>query len=402
MSDDNTMSMQGNTGTFMTPASDRLGKVASFGLAAIATVALTISAYEPSFHTARLGALLVLILMLHAARFARVLVVREAVIYACFLGYMLVELFWTADRQLALNTIVPAASFLIILILFSSLAVFHDLKSVLAGAIGGFIVGAALYTRGSGFPFRYPDEFSYNAIAAMYLFGFIVTLLLASIARRQVVLLVLSAVIAIHIIATTSIKTNLGILLGSLTAAAIHFGRVSQLLWRHAFVIVVAGTAIGFAVASNEVALESLRRGADRIALGVHILQAREDLPGYSGFARRTHWLQEGLRGWAGNPVFGHGVEAFRSRFGMTSHASHVDIAYNSGLIGLLLFYGVFASLLLRLHRARHGGLQNARMIMLGGVACVVFISMAGTIHYNAFVAAFLGLSAGILKRELR
>jgi hypothetical protein len=402
MSNGKTMLIPENTGGLMTPASDRLGKVASFGLAAIATVALTINAFVLTFHSARLGAFLAAVLLLHVARFARVEFVREAVIYACFLGYMLLELFWTADRQLALNTIVPATSFLIILVLFTTLAVFHDLKSVLAGAMSGFIVGAALYTRSSGFPFRYPDDFSYNAIATMYLLGIIVTLLLASIARRRVVLLVLSALIAIHIVATTSIKTNLGILLGALTAVAIHFGRISQLLWHHALIILVAAVALGVAVASNDSAVETLQRGAERVAVGIQILQAREDVPGYTGFARRTRWLREGMRGWAGNPVFGHGVEAFRSRFGMTSHASHVDIAYNSGLIGLLLFYGVFASVLIRLRRARHGGFHNTRMIMLGGVACVVFISMAGTIHYNAFVAAFLGLSVGILKREPR
>ncbi len=383
----------------MKPPSDRLGKFGSFGLAATATLALTVNAFVQSFHSARLGALLLTVLLLHVARFARVLFAREALIYACFLGYMLLELFWTVDRQLALNTLVPAADFVIILVLFSSLAVFHDLKSVLAGVVCGFIAGAALYTRISGFPFRYPAEFSYNAIAAMYLFGFLAILLLASIARRQVALLALSAIVAIHIVATTSIKTNLGIVLGAFVAAAIHFGQVSRMLWRHALVIAVAGVAVGFAVASNEAAVETLRRGADRIALGVQVLQARENLPGYSSFETRARWQREGIRGWAANPLFGHGVEAFRSGFGITSHASHVDIAYNSGLIGLALFYGVFASLLLRLFRARHGGLQSARMIILGSLACFLFISFAGTIHYGAFLAGFVGLSVGILKR---
>jgi O-antigen ligase len=342
---------------------------------------------------------LLTILILHVVRFARVSLVREALIYACFLGYMLLELLWTSDRQLALNTLVPVTNFVIILVLFSSLAIFHDLKSVLEGVVCGFIVGAALYTSNSGFPFRYPAEFSYNAIAGMYLFGFVVTLLLATMARRQFVLLALSAVIAIHIVATTSIKTNLGILLGALVAAAVHRGQVSRVLWRHALVIVISGVAVGFAVASNEAAVKTLQRGADRIALGIQVLQAREDIPGYSAFERRTHWQREGFKGWASNPVFGHGVEAFRSRFGITSHASHVDIAYNSGLIGLALFYGVFASVLLRLYRTRQGGFQSARIIILGTVFCLLFMTFSGTLHYGAFLAAFLALSIGILKR---
>jgi O-antigen ligase len=208
-----------------------------------------------------------------------------------------------------------------------------------------------------------------------------------------------AAAIGIHIVATTSIKTNLGILLGALTAGAVHFGYVSRLLWRNALVILGAAGVLAFAVASNEAAVATIERGAHRVGLGIEILQARENLPGYSSFERRANWQREGFRGWVENPVFGHGVEAFRSGHGITSHASHVDIAYNSGLIGLVLFYSLFASMFQRLYRARHGELRNTRLLILGGVVCYFFISFAGTIHYSSFLAAFLALSIGILKR---
>jgi uncharacterized membrane protein len=368
-------------------------------MVAVATFALTLNSFVTSFHSARLGVVLVAVLAMHTVRFARVAFVREALLYSVFLAYMLLELLWTTDRQLALNTIVPAANFVIILVLFASFAAFHDIKAVLAGALAGFLAGAALYSSLSGFPFRYPAEFSYNAIAGMYLFGLLVTLLLASVGRWKAFLLVLAATIGIHIVATTSIKTNVGILLGTLAAGAVHFGYVSRLIWRNAFVILAAGVVLAFAVASNEAAVATIERGANRVALGIQILQRRENLPGYSSFERRANWQREGFRGWSGNPVFGHGVEAFRSKYGITSHASHVDIAYNSGLIGLVLFYGVFASLFLRLYSARHGDLQNTRLVILGGVVCGLFISFAATIHYGAYLAAFLALSIGILKR---
>lgn len=376
-----------------------LGRLGSFGLAAAAAFAVAANAFIASFHSARLGLVLLVLLAMHLVRDARVVFAREAIIYVGFLGYMLLELFWTEDRLLALNTLVPAASFVVILVLFASLAVFHELKAVLAGAVVGFLAGAALYTRNSGFPFQYPAEFSYNAIAGMYLFGLIVTLLLASIARWKALLLALAAVIGMHIVATTSIKINVGILLGALTAGAIHFGYVSRVLWRNALVILTAGAVLAFAVASNDAAVKTIERGAHRVALGIEILQARENLPGYSSFERRASWQREGFRGWSENPVFGHGVEAFRAQYGLTSHASHVDIAYNSGLIGLMLFYGLFVSMFLRLYRAHRSDFRNTRLIVLGGVVCVMFISFAGTIHYGAFLAAFLGLSIGILKR---
>ena len=302
-------------------------------------------------------------------------------------------------RALALNTLVPAATFVIVMILFASLAVFHELKAVLAGAVTGLLAGAALYSAMSGFPFRYPRRVSYNSIAGMYLFGLLVTLLLASIGRWRVLYFVLAVVIGIHIVATTSIKTNLGILLGALVVGAMHLGYVSRLLRRNAALSLAAAVMLALAVASNEAAVATIERGANRVELGIRILEARENLPGYDSFERRAYWQRAGFRGWSENPMFGHGVEAFRSKYDITSHASHVDIAYNSGLIGLALFYGIFASMFLRLYRARHDGLRNTRLVILGGVACALFISFAGTIHYGAFLAAFLALSIGILKR---
>lgn len=375
------------------------GRLGSFSLAAVGAFALAANAFVVSFHTARLGAVMLVLLALHLARFARLVFAREALIYCSFLGYMLLELLWTEDKALALNTLVPAATFVTILVLFTSLAVFHDLRAILSGSLAGFLAGAALYSSISGFPLRYPTGFSYNAIAGMYLFGLLLTLLLASVGRRRMILLALAAIIGVHIVATTSIKTNIGILLGALAAGLIHFGYAARVLWRNAVVVLVAGAVLAFAVASNDAAVQTIQRGANRVVLGIEVLQARENLPGYSSFERRANWQREGFRGWSENPVFGHGVEAFRSRFGITSHASHVDIAYNSGLLGLALFYGMFASMFLRLYRARGSEGRNTRLVILGGVVCALFISFAGTIHYGAFLAAFLALSIGILRR---
>jgi hypothetical protein len=376
-----------------------LGRLGSFALAAAGSFAICASIFVTSFHSARLAVVLAGLLALHVARFARLAFVREASIYSLFLAYMLLELLWTDDRLLAFNTIVPAANFVIVIVLFYSLVAFHDLEAILMGSLAGFMAGAAWYTSLSGFPFQYPAEFSYNAIAGMYLFGLSVALLGASTGRWKALYFALAAVSAIHVVATTSIKTNVGILLGVLAAGALHFGYVSRLLWRHALVVLVTAAALAIAVASNESAVASIQRGTKRVTLGLEILHARENLQGYSAFERRANWQRVGYRGWAQNPVFGHGVEAFRSKHGITSHASHVDIAYNSGLIGLGLFYGIFASMLVRLYRARHGDLRNARLVILGGVVCWVFISFAGTIHYSAVLAAFIALGTGILRR---
>ena len=376
-----------------------LGWLGTFAMSAVTALTLVMDASMLEFNSARVAVVLLVVALLHVVRFGRIVVRREAVFYACFLAYMLVQLLWTDDRAFALNTLMPATNFLLVLLIFGSFVAFHELRAVLAGALAGFLLGAAYYTATSGFPFRYPAEFSYNAIASMYLFGFILTLFLATLARRRAALLVLAVVVAVHIVATTSIKANVGIALGVAGAALIHFSHVSRMLWRNALVILAVGAVVAVSIASNEAAVERIRSGAGRVELGIQILLAREDLPGYSAFEKRASWQREGFRGWADNPVFGHGVETFRAERGFTSHASHVDIAYNSGLIGLVLFYAIFVSVFMRLYRARNAGFQNARIVILGAAIAYLFISFAGTIYYLATLAAFLALGIGVLKR---
>ena len=140
-------------------------------MSAVTGLALAMDASMQEFSSARVAVVLLVVALLHVVRFGRVVVHREAVIYACFLAYMLIELIWTNDWLMAMNTLLPAANFLLALLIFGSFIAFHELRAILAGSLTGFLLGAAIYTSTSGFPFRYPAEFSYNSIASMYLFS---------------------------------------------------------------------------------------------------------------------------------------------------------------------------------------------------------------------------------------
>ena len=203
-------------------AGGALGRVASGTLAAGAGVALTLNGFFMMFNAARLAAALVALLALHLVRCPQIVFTREAKLYSVFLGYLLIQLLWTRDMELALNTIVPAASFLLTLVLVGTLAAFHELRTVLFGMLAGFLAVAVAYTISSGFPFRYPAEFSYNAIAGMYLFGLFLALLLMSVSRFKPVLLGVAAILGVLCIATTSIKVNLGIFFGVLAATVLY------------------------------------------------------------------------------------------------------------------------------------------------------------------------------------
>jgi hypothetical protein len=375
------------------------GRLASFGLSAAASLAILLGVTFEGFHAAWVGVCLSAVLGLHLLRIPRLVFPREAAIYAGLLAYMALQLVWTDDRALAMNTLLPAANLLLLIVLYATLATLHELEPVLLGALAGFAAAAAAYTLATGFPLTYPADFSYNAVAGMHVYGLLVALLLASVTAWRKWLLAIAAVAWAHVLATTSIKVNLGIAFGALVAGALHLGFVARAFWRHAVAILAIAGVLALAVASNPAAVEALRRGSERVALGLHILAAREDLPGYSAFSRRTSWLEEGMRGWSENPFFGHGVEAFRAVHGITSHSTFVDLAYNSGLAGVALFYGLLLSIALRLRAARGAVLRDTRVVVLGGLACYFFVSLSAPVHYAPTLGAFIGLSVAMLRR---
>lgn len=376
-----------------------LNMFGSFAIAVCASFVVAIDAWSEAFHAGYVAVALAVLLLIHMLRFPRLVVARETVIYGAFVGYMVLQLAWTPDRGLASNTLFPAFNVLAVQVLFCSLLAMHDVRSVLTGTLAGVVAGSVVYTATSGFPLRYPPDFPYNAVASMYLFAFLVALLLAALARRRLAPVAVAVLAGMLVVATTSIKTNLGILLGAIAGALAHFGYVWRQFWRHSFLVFVLAGSAAFAVVTSPVALEAISRGAHRVELGVKMLEAREGLAGYGAFEKRTTWQREGLRGWAANPVFGHGVEAFRARYGITSHSSHIDLLYNSGLVGAVLFYGMLASVLLRLRRSRAVAPDGLRLVVLGGVLCYTIMSFAGTVHYMLSLGAFVALSAGLLRR---
>jgi O-antigen ligase len=239
-------------------------------------------------------------------------------------------------------------------------------------------------------------------MAAMYFFGLFVTLLIACFQRSKWWLYIIGLIFACLILATTSIKTNLGVFLGAVSAFVVYFGFFRRAFARNLVPLIALIGLLGISVASNDALVKSLQRGVDRVELGIDVLQAREDTRGFYGFEMRRDWAVDGLKGWTQNPVFGYGVEAFRSRFGATSHSTPIDLLYNSGLIGLVLYYSVFLSIFWRLRSARDASLTPIRAIIFGCLVCLLFITMSGTVHYHHFWAACFAISVGVLRRYER
>ena len=213
-------------------------------------------------------------------------------------------------------------------------------------------------------------------------------------------MLAIAVVILLHIVATTSIKTNLGIALGLAAAAIMYYRHFGRLLRRRLLLLTVLLGGLGFAIASSDKLSDAISHGAGRVFVGVQVLQARDNVAGYSAFGQRDYWRKMGIDGWKLNPVFGYGTEAFRDAYGITSHSTPIDLLYNYGLIGLALFYSVFASLAWRLIIVDRGRASSQRALIFAGMVCYVFMTMSGTLHYNAYLAAFLGISVALLTMQ--
>jgi hypothetical protein len=395
------MSTDLNEGTAAAPEwqlSPGLSRCASFILAAVFALAVMAYAIFDKFDVVRFGPFVVALTLLQALLFGRLLILRELLLYMAFVAYATLSLLWAPDRLLAMNSYLPALCFPLVLLLYSSMLMYGERRAVVAGALLGFLVGATYFTATSHFPFVYPDDFPYNAVASTYLFGLFTTCLWGWQQRWRFVPIALGMMTMVLIAATTSIKTNLGIMLGATAAALVYPRRSLRALRRSVLLLLMLGAILIYALATTQGVVDQLIGGVVRVTTGAQVLTTKDKEQDASqlGLETREHWKDEGLKGWLRNPVLGYGVEAFRSDIGITSHSTPVDLLYNFGIIGFGLFYSIFASVALRLLHARRADAAGPQPLILAGLVCYAFISLSGTLFYNALLAVFVA-TAGVL-----
>src|SRR5450631_2285881 len=370
----------------------------SFAIASGATFAVTVNEYRENSHPSVITGVLLALIVVHSLIHLRLPINREILLNVGFLGFACLSLTWTNYLKAALIWFPVLVNFTLILILFSALAAYDDLRMLLAGIFAGFLAGAALYTLTSGFPFTYPEDFSYNSIAGMYVFGLFITLVYGTYIRSTALALSVGVVLLALIAATTSIKSNFGVALGIIGAGLLYFKVSTKELVKGVVLLSVFATGLAYVVSSNPALTDRVQNGFARVSTGLAVLTNRED--DSVGRGTRREWQREGLRGWVVNPVFGHGVEGFRSDFGITSHATPIDLLYNWGLIGFSLFYGILASLAWRLMTARNTRWRGVRARIAAFVIAYSFMSLSGNLYYEPFLAIFVALSAGLIVRS--
>src|ERR1700692_4555918 len=298
-------------------AARALGLLHSFALAALATLAVTISASGDQSHPTRFTAWLLALIGLHGLRYMRLWIGREIALILGFVSYALLSLIWTIDMHLATNTVPVLENFVLTLILFGALVAYYNLRALLFGMFVGFLVGAVAYTLISGFPFSYPEGFSYNTIAGMYLFGLFITVIFSAYVRSRILPMAIGPVLMVLVAATTSIKTNLGIAMGIAASTLLYFKVSIREVIRTSFYLAIFAAAIVYGLKANPTVTERVQHGYERVSTGLAVLTHREGDSGATGLGTRQGWTKEGLKGWANSPVFGHGVVGFRAYTGV-------------------------------------------------------------------------------------
>jgi O-antigen ligase len=377
------------------------GLVANAGtimLAAVLSMSLVFSVtFVDQVTSSRLLVLLIALLVWHVLVCPRIRLFRELYLYAGFAAYVMVASIWAPDFVLALNTLFPVLDFLLVMVLAASLVAYHDRRSVFFGLLAGLLAASAAYTYIVGFPLRIPEDFSYNAIASIYLYGLFSVLLYGCFSRSIAIPAVLATLMLLHIVVTTSIKTNLAVVLAAAVVTAFYFRQTAILARRYVLFLLVGLAMVAYLVLSTEGAVERLQYAGARMEVGIKVLQTREDQSGYGGFDERAYWLREGLNAWVRNPLFGAGVEAFRFRYGITSHSTVVDLLYNTGLLGFGLFYSMFASLLWRLLKAGQRVPKGVKATILAVLVSYAFVSLSGLVYYQFFLGLLVAASAVLL-----
>lgn len=103
---------------------------------------------------------------------------------------------------------------------------------------------------------------------------------------------------------------------------------------------------------------------------------------GSISIAQRSRFIEEGLALFAQSPIIGHGLESFRwlSNEGAYSHSNLVELGVSLGLVGVVLYYGMHASLFLQSVALRVWRLPEGRFVVVS--LLVMLLMDVGTVSY--------------------
>jgi O-antigen ligase len=116
-----------------------------------------------------------------------------------------------------------------------------------------------------------------------------------------------------------------------------------------------------------------------------------------SGDDVRLKMIDAGLSGWVNSPLIGHGVDSFKylnqniTGHFYYSHNNFVEVLYNFGILGFILYYGFIARLMYRIIKIpKCNKLITSFRSLAIGLIIVFLIRDIGGISYYSTLPQFL------------
>lgn len=104
----------------------------------------------------------------------------------------------------------------------------------------------------------------------------------------------------------------------------------------------------------------------------------------------RNKMIEGGLREWTATPIFGHGFDSFKvynavlTGYTVYSHNNFVEMLYNGGLVGFVLYYGFYALILIKSLKNTKKLSPEARAFGVAAVVSLLFYEI-GAVTYISF-----------------
>ena len=114
----------------------------------------------------------------------------------------------------------------------------------------------------------------------------------------------------------------------------------------------------------------------------------------------RQDMITKGLQLWMESPFIGHGIDTFKvlSGFGCYSHNNYVELLCCLGVLGPVVYYWFYFTMVKKLHRSTHMGFQKWYWILM--IICLLVFDFGAVGYYMYPVHLMLLLACVALRNE--
>jgi len=317
-----------------------------------------------------------------------------------FVVWAILSLLWTTRGRLSVDRAITLVEIQIVGLVFYDAARNLGLSKWILNTVFACVVIAAVQALATANPTAverlaglYPGP---NRLGMFCVIGLAVFISVASRKRSvaaSIGLYVAALVLLVGIVASSSLKGLLGLLLVCSLGAALTASRVRSTT----FVGIAAGVGAALVAFVEplrliwEQALYRLETALTTIGMSVGVNQSTVE---------RVRFIKKGLSLIAEAPVFGRGLDTFRwlSSEGTFAHNNMVELGVALGLVGVVLYYGFHLSILGAAARLRRTDDFVWRFIVIA-VPTLLLFDIAVVSYASKLSTLLLIMSAGWLER---